>query len=183
MFSDRFGLAAAGKKSHRPSLGWRLTVSSGAAALTLCSGVALAQVYKCLGHDGRVTYADQPCRGAARVTELAIEPNVIETAADRVKEQAEAAADVARRSKTTVECERAVDELDRVRRSAASDSAASRSAYERVLQSCRSDTPPGRSSSAPRDPGVGPGAGARASDIGRPVEMPLPPGATDRGSR
>ena len=173
-------LRSEGKKRHRRSACWFPIV---VAALAVWPGTTSAQVFKCIGHDGRVTYADQPCRGAARVTEVPIEPNVIETAADRLKEQADAAADQVRRSKPTAECERAVDELERVRRAAPPDSAAARSAYERVLQFCRDTAAAGRSSTPVRDLGAAPGTAPRGSGSERPVEVPLPPGATERGGR
>ena len=48
----------------------------------LFSGAAAAQVYKCTGDYGRVTYRDEPCDADAQQTDVDVRANVIETSTD-----------------------------------------------------------------------------------------------------
>jgi hypothetical protein len=100
-------------------------------------GAARAQVYKCLGYDGRITYSDQACKGVARVSELAIEPNVIDTSADRVpRGPAPRPATRGRDERPTPECERAARELETARKTDGLAPRELRAAYDRVVMAC-----------------------------------------------
>ena len=167
------------------------------AAVALGSGLAGAQVYKCVGHDGRTSYGDQPCRGAATGSQLAIEPNVIDTAGDRLlRELAEMTPEQIRQQRPAPECDRAVQALERARRALPLDAEATRSAYQAVIERCgllgaeRSPAPGRRPAPDERRgnkvDGAAPGDEAHARGNGSPprvVPQPLPPGATDRGNR
>ena len=48
----------------------------------LFPGGAAAQVYKCKGDYGRVTYSDEPCGANAQQTDVDLQGNVIETSND-----------------------------------------------------------------------------------------------------
>ena len=54
-----------------------------AAVCMLFAGAASAEVYKCTGADGKVTFGDSPCTGSANEKVLKVRPNTIDTSQDR----------------------------------------------------------------------------------------------------
>ena len=73
--------------------GTETTIKAAAAfavgASLLFSGGAAAQVYKCKGDYGRVTYSDAPCGAGEQQTDVQLPENVVETSMDveRVQHQ------------------------------------------------------------------------------------------------
>lgn len=101
---------------------------------------AHAQVYKCKAEDGRITYADRPCPGAGRVTELKIEHNVIETSVDRflkdMKESQSAEERAGRDGKPSAACERAAREYEALSKAGGPETRTVKVAYDRVVALC-----------------------------------------------
>ena len=83
------------------------------AAAALALGVSLlfpcgvaAQVYKCKGDYGRVTYSDEPCRAGEQQTDVQLPENVVETSMDMGR---------VRRNLTQLEKEAAAAERQRLK--------------------------------------------------------------------